>query len=121
MLQQAAEDFGSASPTASWHVLKFFYVDDLLGGANTVEEAIDLYNNLRNMLGRAGFDLRKWRSSSGQVLEHIPKDLLEPLPTQDLVDRHSASHPKTLGVAWNSESDTMATHIDLPSQFTSSK
>ena len=55
------------------------------------------------------------------MLEHIPKDLLEPLPTQDLVDRHSASHPKALGVAWNLESDTMATHIDLPSQFTSSK
>ena len=102
-------------------MLNSFYVDDMLGGADTVEQAIDLYDNLRHMLGRAGFDLRKWRSSSNQVLKHIPADLLEPLPTQDLVDRHSASHPKALGVAWDSHADTMATHIELPSQFTSSK
>ena len=73
------------------------------------------------MLGKGGFDLRKWRSSSSQVLNHIPTDLLEPLPTQDLVDRHSASHPKALGVAWDSNSDTMATHIELPTSYTSSK
>ena len=31
-LQQTAVDFGSDAPTASWHVLHSFYVDDLLGG-----------------------------------------------------------------------------------------
>ena len=76
-------------------------MDDLLGGGNNVEEVVALYDSLRDILGRGGFDLRKWRSSHSQVLDHIPSALLEPLPTQDLVDRHSAKNPKALGVAWN--------------------
>ena len=120
-LQQAAADFGSDYPSASWHVHNSFYVDDLLGGADTIEQALDLYRSLRSMLGKGGFELRKWRSSSAKVLEEIPTELLEPMPTQDLVDRHSASYPKALGVVWDSHSDTMATHIELPDAFVSSK
>ena len=39
-LQQAAEDFGAHSPIASWHVNNSFYVDDLLGGADSVTQAL---------------------------------------------------------------------------------
>ena len=120
-LQQAAEDFGSSFPVASWHIMNSFYVDDLLGGADTEAQAISLFENLREILGKGGFQLRKWRSSSAQVIDHIPDSLLEPLPTQDLVDRHSASYSKALGVAWNSRQDTMATHIELPVRFNSTK
>ena len=52
--QQAAHDHGSSSPTANSHVMHSFYVDDLLGGADTPEEAIKLYNELRVMLGKGG-------------------------------------------------------------------
>ena len=120
-LQQAACDHGSDSPNASWHVMNSFYVDDLLGSTDTVEEAIALFSDLRGMLGKAGFDLKKWQSNSPQVLDHIPTHLLEPMPTQDLVDRHSATYPKALGVAWDSSKDTMVTHIDLPPNFVSTK
>ena len=51
-LQQTALDHGSSSPTASLHVVQSFYVDDLLGGADTPEEAIKLHNELRVMLGK---------------------------------------------------------------------
>ena len=120
-LQQTAKDFGSHSPTASWHVYNSFYVDDLLGGADKVDQALELYSELKEMLGKGGFELRKWRSSSAEVTKHIPAELLEPMPMQDLVDRHSASYPKALGVAWDSKSDTIATHVELPSSFVSSK
>ena len=43
------------------------------------------------------------------------------MPTQDLVDRHSASYPKALGIAWNSDNDTIATHVQLPSSFVPTK
>ena len=121
ILQQAAKDFAGDFPQASWHVENSFYVDDLLGGADSEEEALDLYRNLRQVLGKGGFNLRKWRSSSAEVLASIPDKLLEALPTQDLVDRHSAKYPKTLGVAWDSRSDTMATHIELPTGYSSTK
>ena len=120
-LQQCATDFGSTSPTASYHVVNSFYVDDLLGGADSEDQAVQLFSELRCMLGKGGFQLKKWRSSSKSVLNHIPEELVEPMPEQDLVDRHSASYPKALGVAWDSASDTMATHIELPTQYTSTK
>ncbi len=116
-LQQTAQDHGSQHPKASWHVHHSFYVDDLLSGADTPEIAIQWHDELRSMLLQGGFDLRKWRSNSDDVLNHINPELLEKLPTQDLVDRHSATYPKALRVEWNSAQDTMATSISLPTAY----
>ena len=101
--------------------LNTFYVDDLLGGADNVGQALELYTELKEVLARGGFNLKKWRSSSAEVLSKIPQASLEPVPTQDLVDMHSAKYPKALGVTWDSLSDTMSTYIDLPSSFVSTK
>ena len=101
-LQRTAQDHGTQYPNASWHVFKSFYVDDLLAGADTPEAALTLHKQLRCMLAKGGFDLRKWRSSLQEVLDHINPLLLEKIPTKDLVDRHSASYPKALGVEWDS-------------------
>ena len=120
-LQQAAQDFGNDTVTAQWHLQQSFYVDDLMGGADTVEEAISLYHDLRAILSKASFQLKKWRSSSPQVLKTIPIELQEALPLQDLVDMHAASYPKALGVTWDSRQDTMATHINLPATYASTK
>ena len=117
-LQQASRDFGSSLPKASYHIENS---DDFFGGANTPEEAITLQSDIRTILLKAGFQLKKWRSSSSQVLNGIPTDLLEPLPTQDLVDLHSASYPKALGLVWDSREDTMATHVELPVTYVSTK
>ena len=62
-----------------------------------------------------------WRSSSDALLNHIDTTLLEKMPTKDLVDRHSASYPKALGVEWDSAQDTMATSITLPTSYISTK
>ena len=120
-LQQAAKDFSSTLPDTKWHLLNSFYVDDFLGGADNSEAALTLYSNLRSVLSQASFQLRIWRSSSSEVLNDIPAELQETLPTQDLVDMYSASYPKALGVAWDSREDTMATHVDLPADYVSTK
>ena len=120
-LQQAAADFSTTDSPASWHIRKSFYVDDLLGGADTVEEALTLYSDLKHVLARGGFNLRKWRSSSAAVLSQIPQSALEPVPTQDLVDMYAAKYPKALGITWDSVTDTMSVHIDLPTAFSSTK
>ena len=120
-LRQAGKDFGTDHPLAVWHINHSFYVDDLMAGADTAEEALALYSNLRFILEKAGFHLRKWRSSSSQVLSSIPTDLLEPMPTQDLVDLHSTTYPKALGLAWDSKEDTMATHIEVSEDYKQTK
>ena len=98
-LQQAAEDHGVGYPGASLHILHSFYVDDLLAGADTPEEALTLYSDLRTILSKAGFNLCKWRSSSSSVLHAIPTDLQETLPVKEMTESHSPSHPKALGLA----------------------
>ena len=120
-LQQAATDFGQDSPGAQWHLKNLFYVDDLLGGADTPQEALKLFENLGSILSKANFNLRKWRSNSEEVLKNIPPDIQELMPTQELVDQHTATYPKALGVAWDSREDTIYTSIGLPENYTSTK
>ena len=120
-LQQTAEDFSVSSSKSHWHIHNSFYVDDLLAGADDVASAVQLFQDLRKVLVKGGFDLRKWRSSSTQVLQQIPSELQETVPNQDMVDAHSASYPKTLGITWDSRQDVMAAQVQPPEQFRSSK
>ena len=120
-LLQAAKDFSNSLPEAKSHLEHSFYVDDFLGGADSPEAALSLYNDLRTVLSQAGFQLKKWRSSSADVLASIPEDLQESLSQQELVDLHAASYPKALGIAWDSREDTMATHVSLPPDYVTTK
>ena len=120
-LQQTAMDFSPASSLASWHVCQSFYVDDLFAGADSVPLAMQLFKDLRDVLSKGGFDLRKWRSSSAEVLKQIPSELQEKLPSQELVDNHTAAYPKALGITWDSNLDCMSTHVQLPDKFVSTK
>ena len=110
-LHQAAVDHGEGYPEATQHILTSFYVDDFLGGANSPEEAISLFHQLRDILKKGGFDLRKWRSSSPEVASHIPKDLLEVDPVKTSTAIHSTTHSKALGLHWDSSQDVMSPAI----------
>ena len=96
-------------------------MDDLLAGADSVPLAVELFRELRGVLSQEWFDLKKWRSSSAEVLKQIPLELQEPVPSQELADTHSAAYPKALGITWNSKTDVMSTHVQLPSQYVSTK
>ena len=73
-LQQTAVDFGKDLPLAKQYVFRSFYVDDCLAGANTPQEAAQLSQDLRSLSLKGVFDLRKWRSSSTEVMNTIPKE-----------------------------------------------
>ena len=120
-LQQVAEDHGQDLPLVEKHLHESFYVDDLMAGVDSVAGALDLFENLTSVLGQGGFVLRKFRSSHAAVLNQIPLDLQEPLPSLDLVDLHSGSYPKALGMSWDSRTDSMCTAVQLPPEFRSTK
>ena len=86
-------------------------MDDCLTGAETVEEAIYLQHELYQLLMNAQMTLRKWRSSSAEVLKHIPGTLKEVEPDKDLFT--PKGHPKTLGVHWVAGLDVL--HVSIPS------
>jgi hypothetical protein len=57
-----------------------FYVDDVLTGANTLQETIQLRNNLVTILKRGCFGLSKWASNSPEILlDNTAGDSLVPL------------------------------------------
>ena len=116
-LQQAADEFGEDSPVAVAHLKKSFYVDDLLGGADTVAEVVKLRKELSSILEKGGFTLRKFRSSHEDVLREIPQDLLEPLTQKDMVDSYAGKHPKALGLKWDSVKDVMAVDVCTREKF----
>ena len=120
-LQHTSHDFKSQYPLAAPIVLTSFYVDDLLTGAETPEQAIDLFHSLRGLLAKGGFDLRKWRSSSTTVLNAIDPSLHEQVPVQDLVSQIQSPYPKALGMEWDSSQDVMSTSLSLPSHYASTK
>ena len=120
-LQQTARDHGTERPLASSHIMDSFYVDDLLAGAQTEEEAVQLFSTLRSILQRGGFNLCKWRSSSTTVLQSIPHDLQEKLPVIDVTTLQTSSQPKALGLEWNSRQDHMCPSIHVPSFYRKTK
>ncbi|UYV82908.1 hypothetical protein LAZ67_22001344 [Cordylochernes scorpioides] len=73
-LHQFADDEAMNYPVASEIVKRDFYVDDLLTGADTVEEAQVLIRQIIALLAEGGFSIRKWVSNSPKILDFLPKD-----------------------------------------------
>ncbi|XP_062556599.1 uncharacterized protein LOC134221424 [Armigeres subalbatus] len=76
-LNQLAGDESDAFPKASAAVKKSFYIDDILTGANTLDEAVSLQKDLIALLLRGGFDLHKWCANHPRLLEGIPTEAQE--------------------------------------------
>ena len=102
-LKQNALDFAVDYPQAAKVVEDSFYVDDGLTGADSIQDAIELQKQLQELFTKGGFLLRKWNSSEPAVLDHIPADLKEFNPTQQLPDPDQ--YTKTLGIEWNARQD----------------
>ena len=109
-LHQLAEDEKASHPEAS-HLLKNdFYVDDVLTGADTLEESKHLQSQLIQLLRKGGMELGKWSSNYPDILNQIPE-------TKRLVgDLSFMDEPsiKTLGIQYNPSGDHFIFHVDLP-------
>ncbi|XP_043062770.1 uncharacterized protein LOC122319504 [Drosophila yakuba] len=102
VLQQLAADVELRHPKASNIIRNFMYVDDVLAGADSTEEAQLMVQELRDALKSAGFPLRKWTSNQKEVLAAIQSNHL--LNT-DFLEIDAESTAKTLGIRWKASSD----------------
>ncbi|XP_043484706.1 uncharacterized protein LOC122512738 [Leptopilina heterotoma] len=62
-LRQLADDEENTFPLASKILKRDFNVDDLLTGSQTFQGALELRNDLIQLLEKGGFNLRKWASN----------------------------------------------------------
>ncbi|XP_058816228.1 uncharacterized protein LOC131679509 [Topomyia yanbarensis] len=103
-LQQLSSDEGNAYPRGGPALRKGFYVDDFIGGASTIQEAIHMRDELIELLAKGGFPLRKWSSNKLQVLEDLATDQTA---VRDSHRFDADETVKTLGVCWEPEKDTL--------------
>lgn len=70
-LNQISLDEGTNFPLASSKVLDSFYMDDLMTGCSSVEEGLEIYNQMKALLSKGGFELQKWSSNCEDLLKKI--------------------------------------------------
>ncbi|XP_038106572.1 uncharacterized protein LOC119766210 [Culex quinquefasciatus] len=101
-LVQLCDDEGEHFPRAAKIVREACYVDDILSGASSPDEAIDCLTQLQGMLGRGGFPIHKWTSNEPVVMERIPECDREKLID---LDGLVGGVVKALGLYWSPGDD----------------
>ena len=103
-LLRSAEDNQEQFPTAAAVVKRNFYMDDFFKSVRSSDEALELQQELVEMLNLAGFHLTKWISNEKEVIKHIPES--ERAPSVKVVEE-SIIMPmeRALGVMWDTSSD----------------
>uniref|UniRef100_A0A8D8WD99 Integrase zinc-binding domain-containing protein n=1 Tax=Cacopsylla melanoneura TaxID=428564 RepID=A0A8D8WD99_9HEMI len=86
-------------PTACQALLNSCYVDDIVTGAESVEAAQQLRQDLVCLLQSGGFELKKFSSSSPTVLSDVP------LEDQESLHLHDDNSIKVLGLHWDPTHD----------------
>ncbi|XP_055842658.1 uncharacterized protein LOC129909610 [Episyrphus balteatus] len=105
ILKQLAEDYRSQYPKAARVLLEDVYVDDVMTGAKSTKELIELRLELVALLSMAKLQLRKWSSNCWPLLASLPKEDCE----YSFFDtERSKSFVKVLGMHWNPSSDEYA-------------
>ena len=73
------------------------YVDNVITGAKSAEEAIHFYKNSKQIFAQAAMNLRDWTSNDTTVLDEIP-----------LGDRSIGEKVKVLGLTWIVNNDQLS-------------
>ncbi|XP_033221033.1 uncharacterized protein LOC117175435 [Belonocnema kinseyi] len=100
LVQLADDECGSYS-CASVALREDFYMDDLISGARTIEEAKQLIAELMTVTRKGGMNLRKWVSNVPELIRSLSKDFSDTYFSLDLGDT-----TKALGVYWNPNPDS---------------
>lgn len=72
------------------------YVDNLITGTDTIDNANDIYSEAKEAFSSASMYLRGWSSNSNEFMDSIPDD-----------DKDTQTTNKILGLKWNTRDDTL--------------
>ena len=95
-----------------------FYVDDLVCGAHDIEGCRKLYSSAKEHMKKAGFNLRKWKTSDHTLAKELDNDenLLEgnsvsateeTYAKETLGSEAGGGKTKVLGLLWDMENDNL--------------
>ncbi|XP_026467582.1 uncharacterized protein LOC113371152 [Ctenocephalides felis] len=98
-LEKLAIDYNEIYPKASKILQSDCYVDDIISGADTLQEAKLLITEINNLLAEGGFELHKWSSNNIELIndKNIGENINVGFDKEKII--------KTLGVIWQPTSD----------------
>ncbi|XP_050452147.1 uncharacterized protein LOC126851851 [Cataglyphis hispanica] len=101
-LRQLADDEEVHFPHGSAALRQDVYMDDILTGAPSIEEAMDLQRQLTELCTAGGFPLRKWSANDPRLLTRIAP---EHRSHRDLLSWTPQESHATLGLHWHPSGD----------------
>ena len=99
-MQKLAESEQEKYPLGAKILKENLYVDDVIAGANTISEAINIRDQITKILKSGGFNIRQWASNYKEVLTG-----LDERKVNSKLDLSKDCALKTLGVYWNAKKD----------------
>lgn len=103
-LQLHARNCMESHPVAAAVALRDYYMDDMTSGGDDSEEVIQLYREMKDMMAKGGFPLRKWASNDWNVLAAFDVEDLPSTTPIDLFENDDEIH-SVLGTYWNPTTD----------------
>nr|XP_022921262.1 uncharacterized protein LOC111429551 [Onthophagus taurus] len=101
-LLELANKYENYYPRAATVLRNHVYVDDIVAGAQSINEALKVQQELIDLLRKGSFELRKWASNCKEILRFVSNtDLSMPI-SLNYDDTHCV---KVLGLLWNPTSD----------------
>ena len=74
VINEHLSKFENSNPDVVKLLKNQLFVDDLAGGANSVKEAFEIFESSKEIMKRGGFNLRKWKSNSPDLMKLIQND-----------------------------------------------
>ncbi|XP_076398051.1 uncharacterized protein LOC105662716 [Megachile rotundata] len=105
VLAQLAKDEGGRFPLGARAIQRHTYVDDILAGADDLENAFELKRQVISIFRAGGFELSKWASNLPQLQEE---------DSTESHRFHEKTGVSTLGVIWCPRDDTFSLRVAGP-------
>ncbi|KAL5018700.1 hypothetical protein ScPMuIL_004422 [Solemya velum] len=100
--QQLAKRYSECYPAAAETIKKSTYMDDSMDSVENTDKAIELYQQLSELWGKAIMLARKWLSNSQDVLQKIP---VQDRASEVDLSKSELPNQKTLGILWIAAKD----------------
>ncbi|XP_055643274.1 uncharacterized protein LOC129779676 [Toxorhynchites rutilus septentrionalis] len=110
-----ASEHSTEFPRAATAVIENHYVDDYLDSVDTVEEAVQLAEEVKTIHERGGFELRHWLSNAPEVLERIGEESSE--SSKNFVMGKCTNSERILGMIWIPQEDIFSFAVQFRSDL----
>lgn len=97
-----AKMFENEFPLAAKTIIKNHYVDDMIDCTHTIDEAVKLIREVKYIHEQTGFEIRKFRSNSQEVIQRLG----EKAEKKTINLSFNQNIERILGMYWNTSLDT---------------